>query len=338
MPLKGQAAIAAEFAYNSRMNLPCLTRSDSGHGLLRDMILLVAMVMMGSCATPPESEATPTQEAPAIPTNTSLHVRVAPTLTPEMAFHTPFVCNENWQTLPVIPEVSEAARMLYQQGLMQGNNARAFSKIGDGEVSTVWLLSAFDLGEEHYDLGRYQNLKTIIETFRGSYGRSSVAARRGFNTHLILDSATSDPKLCNADESPLDCELRIHNPSIAILSLGTNQVHQPEEFEAGMRHILDVLVSREVLPILSTKGDNLEGDHRINRTIACLAQEYQIPLWNFWAAIQPLPDHGLQPDLEHLTYSGINDFDDPTAMQSAWTIRNLTALQVLDAVWRVVAE
>ena len=102
-----------------------------------------------------------------------------------------------------------------------------------------------------------------------------------------------------------------------------------------MRQILNILVSRNVVPILSTKGDNLEGDHRINRTIACLAQEYDIPLWNFWAAIQPLPNHGLQPDHEHLTY-GNTDFDDNHALQSAWTIRNLTALQTLDAVWRGV--
>ena len=102
-----------------------------------------------------------------------------------------------------------------------------------------------------------------------------------------------------------------------------------------MRQILDILLSASVVPILSTKGDNLEGDHRINQTIACLAQEYDVPLWNFWSAIQPLPNHGLQPDLEHLTY-GINDFDDEHAMQAAWTLRNLTALQVLDAVWRGV--
>jgi hypothetical protein len=74
----------------------------------------------------------------------------------------------------------------------------------------------------------------------------------------------------------------------------------------------------------------------MNKIIACLAQEYDIPLWNFWAAIQPLPNHGLQPDLEHLTY-GIPDFDDIEAMQSAWTIRNLTALQALDVVWRSVS-
>jgi hypothetical protein len=146
----------------------------------------------------------------------------------------------------------------------------------------------------------------------------------------------SDPAACTSDESPLACELRLHRPAFAILSLGTNQVWRPEEFEAGMRQILDILLLQNVVPILSTKGDNLEGDHRINRTMACLAQEYEAPLWNFWAAIQPLPHHGLQSDLEHLTYYGKTDFDDPEAMQSAWTIRNLSALQVLDAVWRGV--
>ena len=162
-----------------------------------------------------------------------------------------------------------------------------------------------------------------------------MAARRGFNTQKLLNPSQSDPAHCQAEESPLACELRLHSPAFAILSLGTNQVWKPDEFEGGMRQILDVLLSHDVVPILSTKGDNLEGDHRINRTVACLAQEYDVPLWNFWSAIQKLPNQGLQPDLEHLTY-GITDFDEDTAMQSAWTVRNLTALQALDAVWRSV--
>jgi hypothetical protein len=229
--------------------------------------------------------------------------------------------------------VSETARAIYQRGQASGNNPRAFSKIGDGEISAEWFFTMFDHGEDYYDLGPYQNLLPAIEHFSGSFGRTGLAARRGFNTERILDPSMSDSSLCESGESPLTCELRLHQPAFAILSLGTNQVWQPEEFESGMRQILDILMSKNVLPILSTKGDNLERDHRINRTIACLAQEYDIPLWNFWSAIQPLPNHGLQPDLEHLTY-GITDFDDDRAMQSAWTVRNLTALQALDAVWR----
>jgi len=66
-----------------------------------------------------------------------------------------------------------------------------------------------------------------------------------------------------------------------------------------------------------------------------LAQEHQIPLWNFWLAIQPLPRHGLQLDLEHLTWA-TTDLDNPQIMQCAWPWRNLTALQALEAVWKAV--
>jgi hypothetical protein len=234
-----------------------------------------------------------------------------------------------------VPVVSGTARDVYRRGQANGNDPRAFSKVGDGEIAAEWFFVAFDLGQDDYDLGPYSSLTPVIEHFGGSFARIGMAARRGFNTKRILDPAARDHQLCEPGESPLTCELRLHRPAFAILSLGTNQVWQPEEFEQGLRQILDILLSKDIVPILSTKGDNLEGDHRINRTIACLAQEYGVPLWNFWSAIQPLPHHGLQPDLEHLTY-GITDFDDEHAMQSAWAVRNLTALQALDAVWRGV--
>jgi hypothetical protein len=286
-------------------------------------------VACGGRATVAQAPAQPT----ASPTSTIQPV-LRQTITASPVISQGMVCEE-WQSWSVIPSVSKIARDLYQRGEASGNNPRAFSKIGDGEISTEWFFTAFDLGEAYYDLGPYQDLRPVIDHFRGSFSRMGMAARRGFNTQKILDPALTDPSQCQEDESPLTCELRLHRPAFAILSLGTNQVWKPEEFEAGMRQILDILLSYNVVPILSTKGDNLEGDHRINHAIACLAQEYEVPLWNFWSAIQPLPNHGLQPDLEHLTY-GITDFDDENAMQSAWTVRNLTALRALDAVWRGV--
>ena len=301
--------------------------------------LLFVVLLAGACSQsnsptqipiPPTAFATNTNTSEPDPAIIETSVaEVTPT-------HTQQSCDE-WAGLPVVPAVSERTRALYLNGQSRGNNPRAFSKIGDGEISTAWFFSMFDLGEDYYDLGPYTNLSPAIEHFAGSFERIGLAARRGFNTHRILDPALSDPNLCQSGESPLACELRLHRPAYAILSLGTNEVWQPVEFEQGMRQILDILLASSVVPILSTKGDNLEGDHRINRTIACLAKEYEAPLWNFWAAIQPLPDQGLQPDLEHLTY-GITDFDDERAMQTAWTIRNLTALQVLDAVWRGVTS
>ena len=298
-------------------------------------VLIFFGLSIEACARP--TAATEIPSPAASPTDTS-QPQITETVTETAATASPTPQGkscEDWQVSPVTPSVSKRMRAVYQEGQSVGNNPRAFSKIGDGEISAEWFFTAFDLGEGYYDLGAFQNLTPAIEHFAGSFGRIGMAAKRGFNTVRILDPALSDPAQCDPGESPLTCELRLHRPAFAILSLGTNQVWQPAEFESGMRQILDVLLLNHVVPILSTKGDNLEGDHRINRTIACLAQEYEVPLWNFWSAIQPLPNHGLQPDLEHLTY-GITDFDDERAMQTAWTVRNLTALQALDAVWRGV--
>jgi hypothetical protein len=289
-------------------------------------VFICSTLLVIACDSPAPTPAAQITSQPSFsPTNTNQPAVTLIRVTQVLPVPQAISCKDS-QSFPVVPSVSEGMRALYQRGQLDGNNPRAFSKIGDGEISTAWFFTAFDLGEAYYDLGPFHDLAPVIEHFRGSFGRSGIAARRGFNTERILDPALSDPAACESGESPLTCELRLHRPAFAILSLGTNQVWQPEDFESGMRQILDILLSQ---------GDNLEGDHRLNQLIACLAEEYDVPLWNFWSAIQPLPNHGLQPDLEHLTY-GITNFDDEHALQSAWTVRNLTALQALDAVWRGV--
>lgn len=235
---------------------------------------------------------------------------------------------KNWQVWPVVPSLTETTRQIYLNGLEMGNNPYAFSKIGDGEISTAWFLTDFDLGLEYYDLGEYSELENIISYFHGSFGRQSIAARRGFNSQRILDPEFADVSFCYSDETPLNCEIRIQRPSFALISLGTNQVWQPDEFEIGLRSIIETLMVHGIVPILSTKADNLEGDHRINSIVADLAVEYDLPVWNFWLAVQPLPDHGLQGDFEHLTYYP-NNFSSHDFKKFAWPMRNLSALQTL---------
>jgi hypothetical protein len=242
---------------------------------------------------------------------------------------------DSWQDWPVIPVVSSRMTEIYLQGIEAGNNPLAFSKIGDGEISTNWFFSPFDYGPQFYDLGPYSDLQAVIDAFAGSFARQSMAARPGFGTVQVLDPMMADYSICDYGETPLECELRLHQPSFALISMGTSQCWRAEEFEAGMREIIRVLLDHGVVPILSTKGDNLEGNHRINEIIVQLAQEHQIPLWNFWLVIQPLPRHGLQLDLEHLTWA-TTDLDNPQIMQCAWPWRNLTALQTLNAIWKAV--
>jgi hypothetical protein len=123
-----------------------------------------------------------------------------------------------------------------------------------------------------------------------------------------------------------------------IVSMETWWSEKPaEEYDKYMRRVLDRIIETGALPIIATKADNLEGKHAINATIAQIAYDYEIPLWNFWAAVQPLPNHGLSPDNFHLTFAR-NFFDDRQRMKSAWPWRNLTALQTLDAVHNALSE
>lgn len=243
--------------------------------------------------------------------------------------------SNDWQTLPIIPAISQRAAEIYQLGVASGNNPRAFSKIGDCGSSPAWFLGDFDRGERFYSLGEYASLLPVIEQFQGSYSRTSLAARSGFNVSSIFAPLWADPGQCETNETPVECEYRLHRPSVAFIMLGSNDVFHPDEFEPGMRQLIEFFIARGVVPILSTKADNLEGDNSLNATMARLAMEYDIPLINYWRALQSLPNAGLQNDKVHITW-GPNRFDDPYTMTKGWPVRNLTALQTLDAVWRAV--
>jgi hypothetical protein len=177
----------------------------------------------------------------------------------------------------------------------------------------------------------------VIAYYQGSYGRTSLAARSGFNTSSLFVSLWADRSQCESNETPLACELRVHQPAIAFITLGTNDVWHPDEFEPQMIKIIEYTLENGVIPVLSTKADNTEGDHQINATIARLAGEYDLPMWNFWLAVQDLPNQGLQEDGSHLTW-GRNFFDDPQVMEKAWPVRNLNALQILDAIRQKIQE
>lgn len=237
--------------------------------------------------------------------------------------------------MPVIPVIGKAPRQIYQRGLELGNRPEAFSKIGDCGSTPSWFLGDFDRGPKYYRLGPYTDLQAVIDTYQGSFSRTSLAAKSGFNASSVFAPLWADRNKCQANESPLACEYRTNRPSLALIMLGTNDVWHLDTFEDQMRALIEFSIENGVVPILSTKADNLEGDGSINATITRLAVEYDLPLWNYWRAVQELPDEGLQEDGAHITW-GPNRFDDSWAMTRGWTVRNLTALQVLDAVWRSI--
>ncbi len=243
----------------------------------------------------------------------------------------------DWQSMPVVPNyVSAEMVKVYQDGLAAGNNPHAISVVGDCQNVPSVFLGHFD-NLDDYSLGeQYAYLQETIDWFKGSFSRHSLAVSGGYNVAAVLSVLQSDPDQCQPKEDPLDCELRINKPSIVIVSMETWWSKQPADvYEKYMRQILDTVIAHGAVPIIATKADNLEGDYSIDQTIANLACEYQIPLWNFWAAANPLPNHGLWTDGFHLTV-GQDMFDDPQQMLDARPVRNLTGLQSLDFVWKTL--
>ena len=238
---------------------------------------------------------------------------------------------ERWQEWPVVPQATDRSRQIYRQG--QAGDARtdphAFSKIGDCQSIKEALMGMFDQ-PGRYDLPSKNDqdvaLLDTINQFKGSFNRDGMAVKGGFNAASLLSPMWADPTVCRAGETPLECEFRVHKPAFVIISLEVWwQGRTTERYVAYMRKILDYAIAHGAVPILSTKADNVEGDNSINLANARLADEYDLPLWNFWAAAQPLPNHGMDP----VRNDGFHISED-----IAWPVRSLTALQALNSVWR----
>jgi hypothetical protein len=103
-----------------------------------------------------------------------------------------------------------------------------------------------------------------------------------------------------------------------------------------MRRILDDAIGRGVLPILSTKADDLDGGGRFNAIVRKLATEYQLPLWDWRIAAEALFNRGIASNSNYQLTWGPAFYDGPASAWTGWQWRNLTALQALDLVWEAV--
>jgi hypothetical protein len=244
---------------------------------------------------------------------------------------------------PYLSGITANARAIWLSGRDLGNRDFAFSMVGDSNTDNPAFLLPFDLGA--YRLGDYADLQLTIDYFKGSFARDSAAARGGFSTAKVLDpgEAAADGR-CQAGESPLACEYRLHRPSAALILLGTGDQHTWQGFEARYRQIIQYSLAQGVIPVLITKADDLESLENtappgfINAVIRRLAAEYDVPLLDLRAAVDPLPNRGCLPDGFHYNAppDGRSADFDAQHLQYGYTVRNLTALQALDALRQYV--
>lgn len=225
-----------------------------------------------------------------------------------------------WETWPVLPSVSSELRSIYLAGLQQGNNPQAFSVLGDCQSQPDVFMGVFD-HDEVVVSSLPEELQETGAQFSGSFDRYSPTVKDGTTEGALLWIQWNDnkEKKCSSSETPLDCELRVHRPSIVFIHVGT---HYEDRNRQYLVTILNKILQAKAIPVMVTKADNLERDKRINRMIAQLAAEYNLPLWNFWASVQHLPNHGVKvEDAKYLTDEGV-------------AVHRLGALNALDTVWR----
>jgi hypothetical protein len=225
-------------------------------------------------------------------------------------------------------------RKIYSQGQALGRNAHAFSKVGDSTMVWPPFLAAFD-DRRSYKLGTYAYLEPTIQYYAGSFGRNSIAARNGMHTWTEFDPAWVDRGACLPAEGPLACELRLNNPSVALIRLGANDTYAPKQFEEQLRKIVEYCIGNGVIPVLGTKPDRLEGNaNTLNKSIQRLALELNIPLWDYDRMAATLPGRGLGTDSVHFLGIGTHDYSSRKAFASGDSLEDLTGLLMLDVIKR----
>jgi hypothetical protein len=299
--------------------------------ILKPLLLASVCCALAGCQTPALPAPTPT----ALPTASGSPIALA--------------------DYPLLPSVSPAMQALYQDGLANGNRSTLFSKLGDCMTASDHFFIPIGLGD--YALGDYSDLQATIDHFsqtptRGSAGLYNsfsdpgLAAARGFNAASLFDPIWADPAWCRNGETPIACELRVNQPSFALVMFGTNDIQYvpADKYERYLRQIVTTLLANRTVPILSTFPNwSAEPEKTIqyNQIVVQIAQDHAIPLMNLYQALLPLPNHGVEPtdalQLTMPTDGRVANFSSAN-LQAGYVIRNLLALRSLSHVWQTLAQ
>ncbi len=241
--------------------------------------------------------------------------------------------------VPVIPTISDAMIDVYKHGQELGNMSNAITKVGDSLSENVQYLMPMSNSERK--LGPYGYLADTIDYYGGSVATASVAARLGMSTYGVVDPFWADKTQCQPRETPLDCEYRLKKPSVAFIMFGPNDVRSMTEdkYSGQMRQIIEDTLAHGTIPVISTFSAHPDEEYfwqsiNFNLQLVSLAQEYQIPLINLWAAARVLPEYGLDQDKIHLKVSGFAYLKYDTGHEAFYgvVLHNLLSICALDDI------
>ncbi len=310
----------------------------------------------GNVATPitPPSTFTPTVTPAASPTSfpilTVQAIASTPSPQPENS-PTPIAILQPPRAVNGVPyeafilldaNVRENVREIFLRGQKIGRDPHAFSKLGDSIIASAQFLRVFDgvdpfLGA--YDLGEYAYLQRTIDYFHGSFARYGAAVRIGLRAQFVFDPEWTKTGMCEPSVNMVDCELWLHNPSIMLIQLGTNNRGSASLFRENDERLVQYLMYQGVAPVLITKADRSEGaDNRNNRIIREIAEQYHLPLIDFDRLADTLPNRGLKADRIHLKPAPRYDYRQPETFDYGTAVHNLATLMMLDELRALFEE
>jgi hypothetical protein len=279
---------------------------------------------------------------------------------------------------PVVPTIDAAMqtrlRRILGMGIKMGNRPAVFAKAGDSITADPQFLQGFTCPGPGRGTGAgldaLPDLAPVIGYFgatqfppgagkagcgvANAFSRTSVSAVPGWTSANALAPPRHPPPGCAPPyDAAFICELHLLRPGIVLIMYGTNDLGKSDDVD-GFAVRLSVLVQQAlalgVIPVLSTippRLDEVEYAKRVplfNAAIVRVAAEQQVPLWNYWLALQApgLPNHGIGEDGIHPSIYGCPACDPtnltPAGLRYGYNLRNLTALQVLAKLKRVVID
>lgn len=249
----------------------------------------------------------------------------------------PAVYTDDRSVSPVTPWVARRLREIAAGAPDAAQDV--FAKVGASATVSRGFLHCF--AGDNVDLGGRDRLQPTLDHFRGGdaagqspFSRESVAAVVGW-------SATS---AIAGNPSPVERELDAVDPRFAVVLYGTNDIQRRDidRYGASMLDLVDVLVGRGVVPVLSSvmpRDDDPSADREVpgyNGVVRGIAQAHQVPFVDLHRELLPLPEHGLAGDNLHPGQYRVNGaaracvFTD-AGLQFGYNWRNLLTLQALAA-------
>lgn len=267
--------------------------------------------------------------------------------TPVAASPATGIQNPTLSSRTVVSGIGTRTRQIYLQGQRLGNRRDVFSKVGDS--ITAWRYFLYPVGVGGLQLHDYAYLQPTVDFYlqtpardHNSFANSSLAMREGWTSSDVLNPANSPVGICAWGETPLACEYRLSKPAVALIMIGTNDLFATDSafYQSNLETIVQISLDMGVIPVLSTLPDFvLNGApygrvYEFNSIIRATAGKFGVPLWDYWAAMQSLPNYGmggdgLHPSIPFTTETGIFAAD---YLQYGFNLRNLTALMVLDTL------